>query len=88
MNEQTKAINNLAESISIGCKAIATSLDKLGNGNANTEMGAIENLAKRIEQGMGICASTLDSISKSLDESITYLADVMRSSKELPPPKK
>jgi hypothetical protein len=46
-----EAVNNLARAI-----------DRLGNGNAATPMGAIENLAKEIKDGFETLASSISEL--------------------------
>ena len=55
-HEQVEALNN-----------IASALRYLGNGNAGTQMGAIENLAKEVKEGTTRIASALELIAEAID---------------------
>jgi len=55
-HEQVEALNS-----------IASALRYLGNGNAGTQMGAIENLAIEVKEGTTRIASALELIAEAID---------------------
>jgi hypothetical protein len=48
--------------------SIATQLMNLGNGNASTQMGAIENLSKEVMEGTSRIAEGLHAIAEAISE--------------------
>ena len=61
--------------------AILRAASMLGNGNATTEMGAIEAHGMKSFEGMAQVSDSLDGIAYSLDNisaAITYLADAIK----------
>ena len=61
--------------------AILRAASMLGNGNANTPMGAIEAHSVKSYEGMTHASESLDGIAYALDNiatAITYLADVIK----------
>ena len=63
-------LNEMKESIS----EIAKSIDRLGNGNAETELGAIENLSMAINSSCRDIAAALEQVA----EAINYLAGAVK----------
>ncbi|MFC1840132.1 hypothetical protein ACFL1N_11170 [Thermodesulfobacteriota bacterium] len=53
---------------------IAKSIDRLGNGNAETELGAIENLSMTINSSCREIAAALEQVA----EAINYLAGAVK----------
>lgn len=53
-----------------GLLGIARALDRLGTGNAATEMGAIEFLASQVKEGNKEIASALYSIAQATEQTI------------------
>lgn len=63
-------INEIKESIG----EIAKSIDRLGNGNAETDLGAIENLSMTINSSCRDIAAALEQVA----EAINYLAGAVK----------
>lgn len=63
-------LNEMKESIG----EIAKSIDRLGNGNAETEMGAIENLSMAINSSCRDIAAALEQVA----DAINYLAGAVK----------
>jgi len=63
-------INEMKETIN----EIARSIDRLGNGNADTELGAIENLSMTINSSCREIASALEQVA----EAINHLAGAVK----------
>jgi hypothetical protein len=49
-----------SERIADAIESLASAIRDLGNGNAATQMGAIENLAKELRDGLAAVASALE----------------------------
>lgn len=60
--EQSEGLEKALYAIAIAMTSVAYELKCLGNGNAATQMGAIEGLSVQIKEGLGRVA---DSISES-----------------------
>lgn len=45
---------------------LANAVDNLGNGNANTNMGAVENLAKEVKEGTERIADALHEVANAI----------------------
>jgi methyl-accepting chemotaxis protein len=63
-------LNEMKESIG----EIAKSIDRLGNGNAETELGAIENLSMTINSSCRDIATALEQVA----EAINHLAGAVK----------
>jgi hypothetical protein len=57
----------IAERIAEALERLATGLKYLGNGNAATEMGAIENLAKEVMEGSQRIAAAIEELAAAVD---------------------
>lgn len=49
-------------------RGLVSAIRDLGNGNAATQMGAIENLAKEIREGFTLLAESIDGLARAVEE--------------------
>lgn len=73
--ELTKAITALATAHTEGCSKIADSLSSianqlkfLGNGDASTQMGAIEGMSMQIKEGLETIGSAVRELAEEIGE--------------------
>jgi hypothetical protein len=70
-----EAINNHSQAI----QNIANSIDRLGNADAITPMGAIEALGKVIDDGLESMSNNLSNLSDSVSEVATSINEIAGS---------
>jgi len=57
-----------ATAIAASLESVARQLGYLGNGNAASQMGAIEHLAMQVREGCGDIASALREVAQAIEE--------------------
>lgn len=55
-----------AEALQDGLGSVARALDRLGTGNAGTDMGAVEYLAQQVREGSERVAAALEKLAEAI----------------------